>query len=55
MKVGAAVHRLFAFIVAAFFLAAAAGAAPTLKAPVAYEKYMDESFAKAARPAAIAL
>ncbi len=29
--------------------------AGTLKAPVAYEKYMDESFAKAAKPAAIAL
>jgi NitT/TauT family transport system substrate-binding protein len=29
--------------------------AGTLKAPVAYEKYMDESFAKAARAAAIAL
>jgi len=27
----------------------------TLKGPVAYEKYMDESFAKAARPATIAL
>lgn len=29
--------------------------AGTLKAPVPYEKYMDESFAKAARPAPIAL
>ena len=29
--------------------------AGTLKAPVAYEKYMDESFARAARPAAIGL
>jgi len=29
--------------------------AGTLKSPVAYEKYMDESFAKAARPAVIAL
>ncbi len=29
--------------------------AGTIKAPVAYEKYMDESFAKVARPAAIAL
>jgi NitT/TauT family transport system substrate-binding protein len=29
--------------------------AGTLKAPVPYEKYMDESFAKAARPAAISL
>jgi NitT/TauT family transport system substrate-binding protein len=29
--------------------------AGTLQRPVAYEKYMDESFAKAARPAAIAL
>jgi NitT/TauT family transport system substrate-binding protein len=29
--------------------------AGTLKTPVAYEKYVDESFAKAARPAAIAL
>ena len=30
-------------------------AAGTIKAPIAYEKYMDESFAKAARPTAIAL
>jgi NitT/TauT family transport system substrate-binding protein len=30
-------------------------AAGTLKTPVAYEKYVDESFARAARPAAIAL
>jgi len=29
--------------------------AGTLKAPVAYEKYMDESFARAARPTAIGL
>ncbi|NRF72390.1 ABC transporter substrate-binding protein [Aquincola sp. S2] len=29
--------------------------AGTLKSPVAYERYMDESFAKAARPAAITL
>jgi len=29
--------------------------AGTLKAPVPYEKYMDESFAKAARPAPIGL
>jgi NitT/TauT family transport system substrate-binding protein len=29
--------------------------AGTLKAPVAYDKYMDESFARAARPAAIGL
>lgn len=29
--------------------------AGTIKGPVAYEKYMDESFARAARPAAIAL
>ena len=29
--------------------------AGTIKSPVAYEKYMDESFARAARPAAIAL
>ena len=30
-------------------------AAGTIKAPIAYEKYMDESFAKAARPAVIPL
>ncbi len=30
-------------------------AAGTIKAPIAYEKYMDESFAKAARPTAITL
>jgi len=29
--------------------------AGTLKTPVAYEKYVDESFARAARPAAMAL
>ena len=29
--------------------------AGTLKRPVAYDKYMDESFARAARPAAIGL
>jgi len=30
-------------------------AAGTLKAPVAYDKYMDESFARAARPTVIGL
>jgi len=29
--------------------------AGTLKRPVAYEKYVDDSFAKAAKPTAIAL